>query len=50
MANKDEQPAPSEAGTAKRPGIMTLVKALAFISVVVLIEIAAASMLVPSKH
>lgn len=33
---------------AKGPGLMTLVKAVAFVSVIVLIEVAAASMLIPS--
>ncbi|MCA9234584.1 MAG: hypothetical protein KDA44_03905 [Planctomycetales bacterium] len=35
-------------GGAKRPGLFTLVKAVAFVSVVVLVEIVGASMLIPS--
>ena len=34
--------------TAKSPGLMTLIKAVAFISVIVLLQIAAASMIIPS--
>ncbi|NOY42859.1 MAG: hypothetical protein GXP26_13625 [Planctomycetes bacterium] len=34
---------------AKGPGLMTLVKAIAFVSVIVLIEVAAASMFIPSE-
>ena len=37
------------AGSNKGPGLMTMIKAVAFLSVIVLIEIAAASMLIPSQ-
>lgn len=37
-----------QAPVSRKPGLMTLVKALAFISVIVLLEVAAASILVPS--
>ena len=37
-----------EVGTLKKSGIKTAVKALAFISVIVLLEVAGASMLLPS--
>ena len=40
----------AEAAPRKKPGIMTLVKALAFISVIVLIELACASMFFPSEE
>jgi hypothetical protein len=40
--------ASDDQGKAKKPGLMTIVKAVAFISVIVLLEVAAASMLVPS--
>ncbi len=42
--------AESTEATAKGPGLMTLVKAVAFVSVIVLIEIAAASMFIPSEE
>ncbi len=45
MADNDEK----VEGTAKGPGLMTLVKAIAVVSVIVLIEIAAASMFIPSE-
>ena len=35
---------------AKGPGLMTLIKAIAFVSVIVLLEVAAASMLIPSSE
>ena len=44
----EEVDAPVDQGKSKKPGLMTVVKALAFISVIVLLEVAAASMLVPS--
>jgi hypothetical protein len=45
---KDQAETPSKEGKSKKPGLMTVVKAGAFISVIVLLEVAAASMLVPS--
>ena len=43
--------APAAEAPAKRgPGIMTLVKALAFVSVIVLIEVAAATAFLPSAE
>jgi hypothetical protein len=44
-----EQPAP-EAPVEKKPGIMTLVKALAFVSIIVIVQVCAASMLIPSAE
>jgi hypothetical protein len=51
MAEPTEQVAPpiEEAGP-KKPGLMTIVKAVAFISVIVLLEVAAASIFVPSAE
>ncbi len=43
------EPAP-EAPAAKKPGIMTLVKAVAIVAVVVLAQVCAASMLIPSAE
>jgi len=49
MADETEEIAEeAEAGQPKKPGMMTLVKAIAFISVIVLLQIAAASVLVPT--
>ncbi len=45
---EDQVETPADEGKSKKPGLMTLVKAAAFISVIVLLEVAAASMLVPS--
>lgn len=45
----DEHPQSTD-GTQKRVGIVGLLKAVAFISVVVLVEVVAASMLVPSAQ
>ncbi len=42
----ESKPAPEKRG----PGIMTLIKAVAFISVIVLLQIAAASVLIPSAE
>lgn len=51
MAEATEQPeAPADEAAPKKPGFMTIVKAVAFISVIVLIEVAAASMIVPSAE
>ena len=41
---------PSEAPVKRGPGVMTLVKGLAFVSVIVLIEVAAATALLPSAE
>ena len=49
MAEPTEPEAPVEEAGPKKPGLMTIVKAVAFISVIVLIEVAAASMIVPSS-
>jgi len=38
------------AGGSKKSGLMTLIKAVAFVSVIVLLQIAAASVLVPSAE
>lgn len=46
MADETEQTAPAKKG----PGMMTLIKAVAFISVIVLLQIAAASMIVPTAE
>ncbi len=48
MAETTEDTPADRVGTSKKPGVMTLVKALAFISVIVLLEVAGASMLLPS--
>lgn len=48
MAETNEHEAKPEEGAPKKPGLMTLIKAIAFISVIVLIEVAAASMMIPS--
>ena len=40
----------SESKSAQGPGLMTLIKAAAFVSVIVLLQIAAASMLIPSAE
>lgn len=50
MAEPVEQDAPAEDTGPKKPGLMTIVKAVAFISVIVLLEVAAASMIVPSAQ
>lgn len=51
MSASAHAPAPAEGAPAKRgPGIMTLVKALAFVSVIVLIEVAAATAFLPSAE
>ena len=39
-----------ETPTKKRPGLMTLIKAVAFVSVIVLLEAAAATMFIPSAE
>jgi flagellar FliL protein len=43
------EPAP-EATDTKRPGLMTLIKAIAFISVIVIVQMGAAAMLIPSAE
>lgn len=51
MSASAHAPAPPAEAPAKRaPGIMTLVKALAFVSVIVLIEVAAATAFLPSAE
>jgi hypothetical protein len=50
MAEKAEQTTPPEDAGPKKPGFMTVVKAVAFISVIVLLEVAGASMIVPSAQ
>jgi len=55
MADKVEQiskggGAKTNANAAKKSGLMTLIKAVAFVSVIVLLQIAAASVLVPSAE
>lgn len=51
MSAPAHAPAPAAEAPAKRgPGIMTLVKALAFVSVIVLIEVAAATAFLPSAE
>lgn len=50
MAEPTEQPTPNEDVGPKKPGLMTAVKAVAFISVIVLLEVAGASMIVPSAQ
>lgn len=48
MAETTEDTPADKVGTSKKSGIMTAVKALAVISVIVLLEVACASMLLPS--
>ncbi len=50
MAEQEQAEQQASKAKSNGPGLMTLVKALAFISVIVLLEIAAASMIVPSKE
>ncbi|MBA4104752.1 MAG: hypothetical protein C0485_03260 [Pirellula sp.] len=51
MSASAHAPAPAAEAPVKRgPGIMTLVKALAFVSVIVLIEVAAATAFLPSAE
>ncbi len=51
MSASAHAPAPAAEAPAKRgPGMMTLVKALAFVSVIVLIEVAAAMAFLPSTE
>lgn len=51
MSASAHDPAPAAEAPAKRgPGIMTLVKGLAFVSVIVLIEVAAATAFLPSAE
>ena len=50
MAESAEQTTPNEGVGPKKPGFMTVVKAVAFISVIVLLEVAGASMIVPSAQ
>ena len=51
MSASAHAPAPADEAPAKRgPGIMTLVKGLAFVSVIVLIEVAAATAFLPSAE
>lgn len=50
MANEEEQLDKQAEVKSNGPGLMTLIKAMAFISVIVLLQIAAASMIVPSKE
>ncbi len=51
MSAPAHAPTPAAEAPAKRgPGIMTLVKALAFVSVIVLIEVAAATAFLPSAE
>ena len=45
-----EQTEPTEKKKAKGSGLMTLIKAVAFVSVLVLLQIAAASMIIPSAE
>ncbi|MBD15492.1 MAG: hypothetical protein CMJ72_10045 [Planctomycetaceae bacterium] len=47
-ADTDQQT--TEDSPDKKPGMMTLVKALAFVSVIVLLEVAAASMIIPTAE
>ena len=46
--DQEETADDKKVGKSKKSGLMKVVKALAFISVIVLLEVAAASMLVPS--
>ena len=48
MADNDKVEDQLETSPTKAPGMMTLVKAAAFISVIVILQVAAASMLLPS--
>jgi hypothetical protein len=48
QTSEDQVETPVDQGTPKKPGLMTVVKAVAFISVIVLLEVVAASMLVPT--
>ena len=48
MAENEQNEQLEDTPASKSPGFMTLVKALAFVSVIVLLEVAAASMLIPS--
>jgi len=48
MADDAEKKPEQDVSSAKQPGLLTLVKGLAFISVIVLLEVAGASMIVPS--
>ena len=51
MAEDQAEPVPAEpAPPRKRSGIMTLVKAMAFVSVIVLLEVAAATVLLPTPE
>lgn len=50
MAESAEQTTPNEGVGPKKPGFITVVKAVAFISVIVLLEVAGASMIVPSAQ
>ena len=50
MAESAEQTTSNEGVGPKKPGFMTVVKAVAFISVIVLLEVAGASMIVPSAQ
>ena len=50
MADEQEQVEEKAKPKSQGPGLMTVIKAMAFISVIVLLEIAAASMIVPSKE
>ncbi len=49
MADNEETET-TEKKAAKGPGLMTLIKAVAFVSVIVLLQIAAASMIIPSAE
>ena len=50
MAEPAAEPVAEAEVKPKKPGLMTIVKAVAFISVIVLLEVAAASMIVPSAQ
>ena len=50
MADQAEMTPEYNVGASKKPGLMTIVKAVAFVSVIVLLQIAAASILVPSAE
>jgi flagellar FliL protein len=50
MAETTEQEAPVQDVGPKKPGLLTIVKAVAFISVIVLLEVAGASMIIPSAR
>ena len=45
---EEQEETPEKQSSSKPQGLMTIIKALAFISVIVLLEVAAASMFVPS--